>query len=113
MIFHKISSYKEINENPLHLRSGFWVYCDVRDVAQGFRLAVDAITTKNVRKHDIFLICADDNVTKLDSVDLVKKYWSEKILFKKEITGRQSLYDNSKAKIMLGYKPKYTWKDFI
>ncbi|MCL5986189.1 MAG: NAD(P)-dependent oxidoreductase [Actinobacteria bacterium] len=113
MIFHKISSYKEMNENPLHLKSGFWSYCHVRDVAQAFRLAVDAITTRSVRKHEIFCVCADDNITKSDSIDLVKKYWSEMILFKKEIKGRQSLYDNSKAKIMLGYKPNYSWRDFI
>ena len=113
MIFHKISSYKEINENPLLLQNGFWAYCDVRDVAQAYRLAVNAITTRSVRKHEIFCICADDNITKSDSMDLVKKYWSEKILFKREIKGRESLMDNSKAKILLGYKPKYSWRDFI
>ena len=113
MIFYKISSYKEFNDNPLLLKSGFWAYCDVRDVAQGFRLAVDAITTKNIRKHEIFCVCADDNITKSDSLDLVKKHWTELIPLKKEIKGKQSLMDNSKAKTMLGYKPGYTWKDFI
>ena len=73
-------SYKAIVENPELLKDGCWAYCDVRDIAQAFRLMVEA---KGLKKYEVFCICAKDNVTKTDSVELVRKYWSERIPFKK------------------------------
>lgn len=113
MIFYKISSYKEFVENPKLLKSGFWAYCDARDIAQAFRLGIEGMITRNFKKHEIFCICADDNITNVDSIELVRKYWSGSIPFKREIMGRESLMNNSKAKMMLGYKPKYSWGDLI
>jgi len=110
MIHYNISSYEEIVENPELLKDGFWVYCDVRDIAQAFRLTVEA---KGLKKHEVFCVCAEDNVTKINGVQLVRKYWSERIPFRKEIKGRASLMDSGKAKAMLGYRPRHTWRDIV
>jgi len=110
MKYYNISSYKDIMENPELLKDGFWTYCDVRDVAQAFRLTVEA---KGLRKNEVFCVCAEDNVTKINSVELVRRYWSEKVPFRKEIKGRATLMDYSKAKAMLGYMPRYTCKHIL
>ncbi len=110
MVHYNIPSYEAVVENPELLKDGFWVYCDVRDIAQAFRLMVEA---KGLKKHEVFCVCAEDNITKIDSVELVRKYWSERIPFKKEIKGRAPLMDCGKAKAMLGYRPRYTWRDIV
>lgn len=110
MNYYNISSYKDIMESPELLKDGLWTYCDVRDVAQAFRLTVEV---KGLRKHEVFCVCAEDNVTKINSVELVKRYWSERIPFRKEIKGRAALMDYSKAKAILGYRPRYTWRDIL
>ncbi|MBA7615660.1 Uronate dehydrogenase [subsurface metagenome] len=82
-------------------------YNDVRDVAQAFRLAVEAKGLEG--KSEAFNICADDNPSKFDSREFIKMVgWSE-VPLKKEIKGRQSLFDWSKAKRLLGYQPLHSW----
>lgn len=110
MVHYNIPSYKAVVENPELLKDGFWVYCDVRDIAQAFRLMVEA---KGLKKHEVFCVCAEDNITKINSVELVRKYWSERIIFRKEVKGRAPLMDCSKAKAMLGYRPRYSWRDIV
>ena len=94
------------------LREGGWYwYNDARDVACAFRLAVEA---KNLRRYEVFCISAEDNAAKLDSVELVTTgEWGSHIPFKKEIKGKSSLYDWTKAKVLLGYQPHHTWRDII
>lgn len=101
-----MESYKSAIEKG----KGWPWYNDVRDVAQAFRLAVGA---RGFKKYEVFCICAVDNGTKFESAKIVRKYFSEKIILKKEIKGRQSLYDWSKARVLLGYEPRYTWRDTI
>ncbi len=100
----------EFCKSAIEKGKGWPWYNDVRDVAQAFRLAVE---TRGFKKYEVFCICAVDNGTKFESAKVVRKYFSEKIILKKEIKGRQSLYDWSKAKALLGYQPRYTWRDVI
>lgn len=104
-----IEEYKTVINDPSSWMS-LWAYVDYRDAVQAFKLAAEQECRK---KFDVFLIAADDNGTEVDSKELVSKYYSEKVPYVKEIVGRQSLYDSTKAKCLLGYKPNYTWKDLI
>lgn len=87
-----------------------WVYQDVRDVAQAFRLAVEV---KGI-KHERIFISARDNGTEYPTPDLIRKYYPKvKKINKSKLRGRASLIDISKARKILGYKPKYTWRDIL
>lgn len=89
----------------------WWMYVCVEDVAQAFRLAVEA---EGLKKIEAFNISAADNGTELDSLDLIKKEWGDNVIYlKKDIKGRETLYDYTKAKFYLGYEPKFSWKDFV
>jgi len=93
------------------LKKGGWRwYNDVRDVAYAFRLVVEA---KELKKYEVFCISAADNGSELDSVELARREWGSYIPFIKEIKGRESLYDWSKAKALLGYQPRYSWRNII
>jgi len=82
-------------------------YNDVRDVAQAFRLAVEAKGLEG--KNEAFNICADDNGSKWDSMTFIKIVGWDDVPLKREIKGRESLFDWSKAKRLLGYQPRYNW----
>lgn len=111
---------KDINEKdrmlPPHIYNEagditqIFCYNDVRDVARAFCLAIE---TKGLEgKSEAFNICADDNPSKFDSMEFIEMVdWSE-VPLKKEIKGRQSLFDWSKARRLLTYQPLYNWYDY-
>ena len=105
----KVDYYRSLVKEPERWKHLLWIYNDVRDVAFVFRLAVEA---KGL-KHEVFLISAEDNGTECNSVELVARFYSNRIPFKKHVEGRQSLADWSKAERLLGYKPRYCWRDII
>jgi len=105
-----VQEYRPCIKDPERCKTGFWTYEHAKDAALAFRLAIEA---EGLKKHEAFLISAEDNGTEFDSVELVKKYYSNNIPFKKEIKERQSLADWTKAKVLLGYQPRYTWSDIV
>ncbi|MCD4669968.1 MAG: NAD(P)-dependent oxidoreductase [Actinomycetia bacterium] len=82
-------------------------YNDVRDVAFAIRLALEA---KDLKKYEVFCISAADNAAELDSLELSIKLWGNNIPFTKEIKDRESLYDWTRARVLLGYRPRHTWR---
>jgi nucleoside-diphosphate-sugar epimerase len=108
----ELDTYRKVVKvkDPALGSGGFWSYVDYRDAVQAFRLAVEV---EGLKKHEAFLISASDNNTEFESKGLVKKYYSDKIKFSREINGRETLINYTKAKCLLGYKPKYVWKDLI
>jgi len=88
---------------------GCW-YNDVRDVAYAFRLAIGA---KGLKNYEVFCISAQDTATELDSIELARREWGSHILFTREMKRRESLYDWTRARVLLGYQPRYTWRDII
>lgn len=84
-------------------------YNDVRDVAQAFRLALEAKGLEG--RYEAFNICADDNTSTFNSMEFIKMFGWGEVPLKKEIKGRQSFFDWSKAKRLLGFQPLYNWYD--
>jgi len=102
--------YKGLVDNPDAWWQSLWVYQDARDAAQAFRLGAEVPGLK----HERFFISADDNGTRVDSLELIKKYYpSVKKVDKSKLKGRASLICTDRAKKILGYRPKYSWKDII
>ena len=93
-------------------------YVDPRDVAQAFRLALEAVQTSRIGNEDVqwdnFNIGAGDVFSTRDSLDLIRKYYPgaqvNEDLYRAE--PQYPLYDISKARNLLGYDPQYTWRDF-
>ncbi|MGQ9632150.1 MAG: NAD-dependent epimerase/dehydratase family protein [bacterium] len=101
-------NYAQLVDNPERWWKNLWVYVHVLDVVQAFELALEAEGIS----HDAFLIAAEDiGVRNWKTVDLLRKYYPDVKRISKRLTGNESLLDCSKAKKILGYRPKYTWRD--
>jgi nucleoside-diphosphate-sugar epimerase len=86
-----------------------WVYCDVRDMAQGFRLAVEDETLGN----ETFFITADDALAREPLASLLPRHFPGLDEMAKGQTGSSPAVVSSKAKRLLGYQPRYSWRDYV
>ena len=90
-----------------------WSYVDARDVAQAFKLAID----KKESGHFIYNIGAENVLCDIDSLELIRTYYPEvKVIYNRDRfleNKKQALWDICKAKSELGYKPKWSWKDYM
>lgn len=91
----------------------FFSYVDVRDVAEAALLAL----TAQVEQHQAVLLVHDENRVQVPSAELVEKYYphlswpktsKEEYLARGEFIG---LVDNSRAKQILGWQPRYSLFD--
>ena len=95
-------------EEPKWMK-GLWIYTHAWDAARAFRLAAEAPGIE----YEAFLISAADNGTVYDTMDLVRRFYPGDIPLKRKLVGKASLADWSKAKKILGYEPRYTWRDIV
>jgi nucleoside-diphosphate-sugar epimerase len=86
-----------------------WVYCDVRDLAQGFRLAVEDETLEN----ETFFITADDALAREPLATLLPRHFPGLDEMAKGLTGSSPAVVSSKAKRLLGYQPRHSWRDYV
>ena len=107
---HMAEDYRALVDDPEKWWQYLWVYEDARDAAQAFRLGTEVPGLK----HERLFVCADDNGTRVDSLELIKKYYPGiKKVDEAKLKGRASLISAEKAKKILRYRPEYSWKDLI
>ena len=82
-----------------------WSWVDVRDVAQACRLCLEA----DVGGADVFTIAAADTIVPQTNKELLAKYFPG-VPVSPSAGTHDSLLSIEKAKRVLGYKPKYTWR---
>jgi nucleoside-diphosphate-sugar epimerase len=83
-----------------------WAFTDARDAAQAFRLAVEDTR----RTHEVFLINGDDTCSTTESRALVERYYPGTSLHA-PLEGHASLWSHARATRLLGYRPRYTWRE--
>lgn len=83
-----------------------WAYIDVRDCARAFRLAVEA----DIPGHEIITIASHETRAIVPSEELIARYFPHTPL-RKPIQGFQSFQDCSKAKKLLNFEAKYSWRE--
>lgn len=83
-----------------------WGYVDARDVAQSCRLGLQA----NIQGAEAFIIAAADTVMNRPNRELMAEVFADVPL--REGTGDfQTLLSIGKARELLGYEPKYSWRN--
>ncbi len=98
-------------------RKLLWAFTDARDAAQAFRLAVENDTIK----HEVFLINGRDTCSKELTpvlIDQLQRSLGEEeadqtvpeIPIRSPLEGHASLWSHAKATRLLGYQPRYTWR---
>ena len=101
-------SFRDFQEDPYIRKWNFWGYIDVRDVGQACLLALES----DLIGADNFIIAADDTVMNKTNKELLDVVFPN-IKIKGEISDHQTLLNNSKAKKILGFQPKYSWRDLV
>ena len=83
-----------------------WAVTDVRDAVQAFRLALE---NKEIT-HDVLHINADDTCSYTQTPILIEQHFA-KVPLKEKLLEHASFVSHAKATQMLGYRPRYTWRD--
>ncbi len=61
---------------------------------------------------EAFNVIADDNGADKESRELIARYYPG-VKIAEGLGGCDSLISNAKAKRMLGYQPRYRWREFL
>ena len=88
--------------------SGIWGYADVRDLAVGFRLALE--TEDAVQ--GAYYIVADDAFCPMPLAEAAPLIFPGTAQMAAHLTGTESGITNAKAKRDLGFQAQYSWRDF-
>jgi nucleoside-diphosphate-sugar epimerase len=92
-----------------HLRSwNAWGYIDARDGAQAVRRALEHDSTGA----DVFLIANADTVMSRPSADLAAEVFPD-VPVKRPVAGTGTLLSIDKARRVLGYEPRHSWRDHV
>lgn len=83
----------------------FWSYIDARDAAQAFRLALEV----DLKGAEVFIIANSDTVMLRDNKGLLAEIFPD-VLQKGSFGPNDSLFSIEKARRILKYEPKYSWR---
>lgn len=93
-------------DDPKQRAWNAWGYIDARDGAQAVRLALGR-TDPGV---EVFIIANADSVMERPSEELAAEVFPQ-IPFRGHVEGTGTLLSIDKARRMLGYEPRYSWRD--
>jgi nucleoside-diphosphate-sugar epimerase len=86
-----------------------WSYIDTRDAAEACRLAVEAEGLGSVALN----LTADDTSMAVPSRDLLAARYPEVGDFREPMSSHETLLSSEKAKKLLGWQPKFAWRDQV
>jgi nucleoside-diphosphate-sugar epimerase len=101
-------NFPGFQDDPLKRKWNLWGYVDARDVAQSCRLGLEA----DISGAEAFIIAAADTVMQRPNRELLAEVFPGVPL--RDGTGDfDSLLAIGKARKLLGYAPKYSWRDHV
>lgn len=89
-------------------RWNLWSYIDARDGAQAVRKALEYPGTGM----EVFLIASPDTVMTRPSRELIAERYPD-LPLRREVDGNESLFSVDKARRLLGYDPRHSWRDEV
>ena len=91
-------------------QSGLLAYICIADLAEAITLAALNTTLKG---HEVFYIAADDSAGGHNLAAWIAAKYGDSIKMRPTVRPDASGLDCSKAKTLLGWAPKLTWRDFL
>jgi nucleoside-diphosphate-sugar epimerase len=85
---------------------GAWLYVDGRDVAQAFRLAIEA---SNLEPHERFYLASDRTIAESPR-DAVRRIFPNLRALTENLGPDDFLISIERARQRLGYEPRYSWR---
>jgi UDP-glucose 4-epimerase len=99
-----------VRELPPELSPNFLSYIDVYDLADAIVLA----TQSDLPGHEVFYIASPDTVGNRPLEEVVRRYYGDEIEVRKPLPREDASYISiEKARRLLGYEPKRSWRDYL
>jgi nucleoside-diphosphate-sugar epimerase len=96
-------------QGDAHVRRwNLWGYVDARDVAQSCRLALEA----EIDGAEAFIIAAADTVMERSNAELMAEVYPA-VELRGDIGEHDTLLSIAKARRMLGYEPRWSWREIV
>jgi nucleoside-diphosphate-sugar epimerase len=102
---HDYSRFPGFQDHAQKRKWNFWSYVDARDVAQTVRLSLES----NIKGAELFIIANADTVMERDNESLLKEVFPT-VPHKRSFGQHETLLAIEKARKILGYEPKYSWR---
>ncbi|MEN8895795.1 MAG: NAD(P)-dependent oxidoreductase [Yoonia sp.] len=95
-------------DDPVSRRRNIFAYIDARDLGQMVErcLAVDGLG------YEVFNVSNDDCSVGIPSAEVKDRFYAD-VPLRREMGAFETFYDNTKAKEMLGFAPKHSWRDVL
>jgi UDP-glucose 4-epimerase len=99
-----------VRELPPDLAPNFLSYIDVYDLADAIVLA----TQSDLPGHEVFYIASPDTVGNRPLEEVVRQYYGDAVEVRKPLPREDASYISiEKARRLLGYEPKRSWRDYL
>jgi nucleoside-diphosphate-sugar epimerase len=85
-----------------------WGYVDARDVATACELGL----TVPLEGHHVTILAAADTCMTRESADLLAEVYPD-VPLTREVLGRETLLAIGRARELLGYEPRHSWRDEV
>jgi nucleoside-diphosphate-sugar epimerase len=102
---HDYERFPGFQDDPQLRRWNLWGYVDARDVAQCCRLALDA----DIDGAEVFIVAAADTVMNRSNAELMAEVYPS-VELRGELGEHDTLLSIEKARRVLGYEPRYSWR---
>ena len=102
---HDYSRFPDFQDDARKRKWNFWSYVDARDVAQAVRLSLES----SIKGAEVFIIANADTVMERDNESLLKEVFPT-VPHKRSFGPHETLLAIDKARQILGYQPKYSWR---
>lgn len=89
-------------------RRNLFAYIDARDLGQ----MVELMLRTDGLGYQIFNASNDDNSVHIPSSEIRKRYYAD-VPLKREMGEDETFYSNEKAKRVLGFRPRHSWRDYL
>ncbi|MET7752648.1 NAD(P)-dependent oxidoreductase [Micromonospora sp. NPDC005367] len=100
--------FPSFDADPRLRRWNLWGYIDARDGAQ----AVERALAYDRPGAEVFIIANADTVMSRSSADLMSEVYPD-VEIRKELGEHETLLSIDKARRMLGYEPRHTWRNHV
>ncbi len=109
-----------IIHTPEAALKGLWAYVDVRDAARAFRLAAEwtfpeprGASDWGVPGYECFFIAACDALTAHELPALLRRYYPGIEPLLPGLAGSGSVISGQRAAELLGFTPRFSWRDIV
>ena len=108
MLVADYAAFPSFDDNPALRKWNLWSYIDARDAAQAVRKALEAPW----KGEEVFIIASPDTVMSRPITELVAEFYPD-VPWRREVGPLDSMFSVDKARRLLGYDPKYTWRSEV